>query len=205
MPIKAPSKLSSPGNSRPTCSETMRRKFINAMCLPQELLYCLAREPIHSAASPIFLPAFVCVYERLYPRVYVRRTSLGITHVTLLSTCLHPRAWFLNYSQTTVAFCSNTPGVLALSGLYPVYTLVSRKVHNEASYYCCSAALRLSRDERIPIEKSTTGNEKGDLFPLALTLLLLLDCFRRCRYFAKYTQRASKHSRDALSANVGNV
>lgn len=44
-----------------------------------------------------------------------RRTSLGITHVTLRHPLPSPR--FLNYSQTTATFCSNTPRARSYPGL----------------------------------------------------------------------------------------
>lgn len=40
------------------------------------------------------------------------------------------------------------------------------------------------RDERIPIEKSTTGNEEGSFLPRSL--VLLLDCFHRCIFCEIY-------------------
>jgi len=102
------------------------------------------------------------MYVCIPARTYARQTSLGITHVTLRYLVPYPQ--FLNYSQTTAAFCSNTPEgsrvlspslppslSLALSLFLSVFlrlflfgriSCIYRR--NEASYYCRSTALRSS-------------------------------------------------------------
>jgi len=99
------------------------------------------------------------MYVCIPARTYARQTSLGITHVTLRYLVPYPQ--FLNYSQTTATFCSNTPEgsrvlsppfSLSLSLFLSVFLRLFLFGHisyiyrrNEASYYCryyCSAALR---------------------------------------------------------------
>lgn len=68
----------------------------------------------HRTAPASPLPSTCISYTYLstpYTHATPRQTSLGITHVTLRYLVPRPAARFLNYSQTTAAFCSNTPRV----------------------------------------------------------------------------------------------
>jgi len=58
-------------------------------------------------AAPMLRIRGAFMYVCIPARTYTRQTSLGITHVTLRYLVPYPQ--FLNYSQTTAAFCSNTP------------------------------------------------------------------------------------------------
>lgn len=115
--------------------QTMRQN-LSTQCLVQELLCCLARAPPRTPVvppsvlllvlprlSPPFVHERLCMYvcisvHRVHTYVHAHTTDLfgHYSRYVALSSSL-PR--FLNYSQTTAALCSNTPGVPVLSRMHP--------------------------------------------------------------------------------------
>lgn len=194
-PIKGTSKLSWPG-IRALLPPKLCDANLSMQCVTRKSFFVASPEstrplyflPLFSSFSLLYVYIYMDVYTYLYvsPNIhaYMRRTSLGITHVTLpLTSRLYPRSRFPNYSQTTVAFYSNIPGG---SGLYRVYHIHRYRTRCTTRQVIIVVPRHYARrDEHIPIEKSTTGNEEGSFLPRCL--VFLLDCFHRCIFCKIYT------------------
>lgn len=101
----------------------------------------------------------------------------------------HARARFLNYSQTTVAFCSNTPGgsdvLRVVSG---VYIGIARGAQR-GKLLLLFRGITLVATSVFPSKSRRPGSLSVSLSSTLILILILLIVFPAA-YFAKYTRPA---------------
>lgn len=129
----------------------------------------------------------MCIYERLYPCVYDGPLWALLTlHCYLVaSTRAHVVSQlFSNNRRVLVLIPLGLWRSPVVSSVYIGFIQGAQRGKLLLLFRGITLVARRAYSHRKVDDRERKGRS------LSLALLLLLDCFRRCRYFAKYTQRA---------------